>query len=197
MPVSDYFKDSLQIRRAFITKSASGSSVTEWYPLYHYQASTISFTADHTISDSANGFLTAGFIAGQTITVYDAGGFNRVTVVIDSISSGVITTTSTSPHVITKNAVQSGLVKIDCAQTIVGFINESAGGKQFTIGQNVVTSTGVAFISIDYDSWNITEKDKIYCTDNAKEYQLLYVKPVNKSLIDKINWISIDIRNVS
>jgi hypothetical protein len=196
MPVSDYYNDNLQIQRPAVTRNTDGSASTVWTALYTYSASTISFTADHTISDSANGFILAGFKAGQVLTVYDAGGFNRVTVTIDSLTAGVITTTAGSSSVVTKSAAASGLVKIDCPQTIKGYINESAGGKQFNIGQNVVTSTGNAFISFDYDDMAITEKDRIYNSDSGRYFEILFVKTPSISLQDKINWISIDVRLV-
>jgi hypothetical protein len=63
-----------------------------------YTASTIAFVegganAD-TITDSANGFLTAGFVVGMTITITDTVSNNK-SVTIAALSAGVITLLST------------------------------------------------------------------------------------------------------
>jgi hypothetical protein len=78
------------------------------------------------------------------------------------------------------------------------FINSSAGGKQFTIGKNVVISTGTMFITntTNVIAANITEKDKIYCVDSSETYEILYIKRPKESLKNKIRFYSMDIRNV-
>jgi hypothetical protein len=199
MGIAKYYKDNIQVKRTFTTRSISGAATVIWNPLYSMIALTISFTADHTISDSAGGFIVAGFKSGQTIIITDAGGFNCVTVIIDTCIAGVITTTSASPHVITKNATQSGSVSIISALTLKGFLNESAGGKQFQIGQNVVTSTGRLFLPINAEitALLITEKDHIYNVDSGKTFEILYDKKPNLSLINKIGFYVFDLRYVS
>jgi hypothetical protein len=88
-----------------------------------YTASTISFTGDHTISDSASGFLTAGLEAGQYLQIQCAGsetndmdlvaeGGSADFVCIDSVTAGTITTKSTSKHVTTQAAAAAGEVVI-------------------------------------------------------------------------------------
>lgn len=84
-------------------------------------ATTISFTADHTISDSAGGFLTAGFEAGQYLAITNsadnnndfapvAEGGNANFIKIESVTATTITTTSTSAHLTTVDAATSGTV---------------------------------------------------------------------------------------
>lgn len=84
-------------------------------------ATTISYTGDHTISDSAGGFLTAGFEAGQYLAITNAStNTNDFAVVaeggsadfirIDSVTASTITTTSTSAHVTTESAATAGQV---------------------------------------------------------------------------------------
>lgn len=199
MGISKYYKDNIQVKRAFTTRSVSGSPTTVWSPLYTMIASTISFTADHTISDSANGFIVAGFKAGQTIVIVDVGGFNCVTVIIDTCTAGVITTTSASPHVVTKNDVQSGSVSIVSALTLKGFQMNYAGGKQFQVGQNVVILSGGLFLPItaEITALNITEKDRIYNVDKAKTYEIIYANSPFESLDNKIDFYKYELRYVS
>ncbi len=82
--------------------------------------------------------------------------------------------------------------------SVKGFLNESAGGKQFQIGQNIVISTGRAFIPITtaITALNITEKDRIYNSDSGKTFEILYFKKPNMSLSGKIYFYSIDVRCV-
>jgi len=84
-------------------------------------ATTISYTGDHTISDSAGGFLTAGFEAGQYLAITNSGsntndfgvvaeGGSADFIRIDSVTATTITTTSTSAHVTTEAAATAGTV---------------------------------------------------------------------------------------
>lgn len=84
-------------------------------------ATTISYTADHTISDSGSGFVTAGFVAGQYLAITNADSntndFNVVAeggsadfIKISSVTASTITTTSTSAHVTTEAAAAAGSV---------------------------------------------------------------------------------------
>jgi hypothetical protein len=68
------------------------------YAYATYTASTIAFveggaSAD-TITDSANGFLTAGFVVGMVITISDTASNNK-TVTIAALTAGVITLLTT------------------------------------------------------------------------------------------------------
>ena len=73
---------------------------------------TISFTADHTISDSAGGFLAAGFAAGQTISVSANSGTNSGAFTIETVTATTITTTAASTHVSTEDAATAGSTTI-------------------------------------------------------------------------------------
>lgn len=73
---------------------------------------TISFTADHTISDSAGGFLTAGFAAGQTIYVNTTSNTNDGVYTISTVTATTITTTAGSSHVSTESAATAGATVI-------------------------------------------------------------------------------------
>ncbi len=86
-----------------------------------YTASTISYTADHTISDSAGGFLTAGFKAGQYLAITNtltntndhavvAEGGTADFIRISTVTASTITTTSTSAHLTTEAAATAGEV---------------------------------------------------------------------------------------
>jgi hypothetical protein len=86
-----------------------------------YTATTISYTADHTISDSAGGFLTAGFEAGQYLAITNAStntndhavvaeGGSADFIKISTVTATTITTTSTSAHVTTEAAATAGEV---------------------------------------------------------------------------------------
>jgi len=73
---------------------------------------TISFTADHTISDSAGGFLTAGFEAGQKIYVDATSNTNDGVFTISTVTATTITTTAGSTHVSTESAATAGATTI-------------------------------------------------------------------------------------
>ena len=60
----------------------------------NYTATTISFTAAHTISDSANGFITAGYKQGMQIVV-SGSSFNNSTFNITAVTAGSLTVAET------------------------------------------------------------------------------------------------------
>lgn len=68
------------------------------YAYATYTASTIAFVeggaSPDTITDSANGFLTAGFVVGMTITITDTVSNNK-DVTIAAVTAGVITVLAT------------------------------------------------------------------------------------------------------
>ncbi len=77
------------------------TETTNWYSLFkmrrfktaYYSASTIAFNnaTPATITDSANGFVTAGFIAGMTISVTDPNSNNTGVFVIATAAAGTLT----------------------------------------------------------------------------------------------------------
>lgn len=68
----------------FVTQNDTSNAAT-------MTAITISFTGPDTISDSGNGFITAGLQIGQTIVITGSAS-NNVTVTIKTLAAGVITT---------------------------------------------------------------------------------------------------------
>jgi hypothetical protein len=106
---------------------------------------TISFTADHTISDSASGFLTAGFEAGDVIYVDTNSDTNDGTFTISAVTAGTITTTTGSTHVTTESAATAGSTTIIsyCAPmiTITGE-NNAFYNLHFTNGGAITAALG-------------------------------------------------------
>jgi len=85
------------------------------------RATTISFTeggADRdTINDSANGFLIAGFQAGDQITVVSTSAVNDGTYTIYSVTAGVITLASRN-DLATETAGAAGTVKLTAPKSV-------------------------------------------------------------------------------
>lgn len=67
--------------------------------------STIAFPTATTITDSANGFLTAGFYKGQKITITTDSGTNDGTAIITGVTAGTITCSASSFTVETAGTV--------------------------------------------------------------------------------------------
>jgi hypothetical protein len=118
---------------------------------------TLSFTADHTISDSASGFLTAGFEAGDTIHVATNSTTNDGVYVISSVTAGVITTTAGSTHVSTESAATAGSSTVIsyCAPliTITGE-NNAFYNVHFVNGGAVVEALGGVYVNANRNYFN-------------------------------------------
>lgn len=118
---------------------------------------TISFTADHTISDSAGGFVTAGFAAGDVIYVDTTSNTNDGSYTIDSVTATTITTTSGSSHVSTENASSAGstTIKSYCAPliTITGQ-NNAFYNLHFTNGGSIVQALGGVSVQANRNYFN-------------------------------------------
>ena len=85
------------------------------------RATTIAFSENDasadTITDSANGFLIAGFQAGDQITVSSTSGLNDGTYTIGSVVAGTITLLSRN-DITTETAGAAGTVKITAPKTV-------------------------------------------------------------------------------
>jgi hypothetical protein len=106
---------------------------------------TISFTADHTISDSAEGFLDAGFEAGDVIYVDTNSNTNDGSFTISAVTAGTITTTAGSTHVTTESAATAGstTIKSYCAPVITVTGQNNAFYNLHTVnGGSIVQSLG-------------------------------------------------------
>lgn len=123
--------------------------------------STISFTADHTISDSAGGFLAAGFEAGQKIYVNTTSNTNDGVFVIDTVTATTITTTAGSAHVTTESAATAGATVITNylvnLMTVSGnnntFLNlhlYNGGNDTYEIGGLYVSGSRNAFVNCHF-----------------------------------------------
>lgn len=70
-----------------------------WTPAVAYTATTIAFVSGtpDTLTDSANGFVTAGIQVGDTLTVSgDSVGGNNIAITVAAVTAGTITTTTTA-----------------------------------------------------------------------------------------------------
>lgn len=70
-----------------------------WTPAVVYTATTIAFVSGtpDTLTDSANGFVTAGIQVGDVLTITgDSVGGNNIAITVASVTAGTITTTTTA-----------------------------------------------------------------------------------------------------
>jgi predicted secreted protein len=135
------------------------------------RATTISFTGTDTISDSANGFVTAGFVQAMKIVVIGADSYNNntYTIATGGVAAGAITTTGT-PN--TVNEAAGNLVTIyqaPAGSAVAGFYNwkldwksdvaevtdfGSSGAREYLAGVKEWTATAERFWQTDDNIWN-------------------------------------------
>lgn len=123
------------------------------------RAATIAFSENSadadTITDSGNGFLVAGFQAGDTITVSSVSGLNDGTYTIATVAAGTITLLAKN-DLTTETAGAAGTVKIVAPKTIPDGISINIKAKKantgdVTIGYSSATAlnTGTGWMSLD------------------------------------------------
>lgn len=74
--------------------------------------------------------------------------------------------------------------------TILGFLNDSAGGKQFRNETIITTSTAAMFCE---NSVSLTTKNKIKCVETGKIYDVLYINPSIASVVGIKKFIRVDL----
>ena len=124
-------------------------------------ASTIAFSENDdeaaptgdTITDSANGFLTAGFQPGDTITVSGSGS-NDGTYTVDTVTAGVLTLISREDLV---DEISGANVKIVASKTIPDGISATIHAKRgntgdIHVGYSSATALSTAGASFVLDS---------------------------------------------
>ena len=123
------------------------------------RATTIAFsenTADpDTITDSGNGFLAAGFQAGDQITVVSTSALNDGTYTIGSVVAGTITLLARN-DLTTETAGVAGTVTLTASKKIPEGISvnvkaKSANTGNITVGYSSATAlnTGTGWMSLD------------------------------------------------
>ena len=119
-----------------------------------YTASTIAFVEGggnpDTITDSANGFLTAGFVVGMTITITDTVSNNK-DVTIAALAAGVITVLASDD--LTDEAEGSATL----ATPAYGY--QVLGFKQWTGSNGIEKVDSTCFENYPYRTHKVTLKD--------------------------------------
>ena len=112
------------------------------------RATTIAFVENDadadTITDSANGFLIAGFQPGDQITITSTSGLNDGTYTIGSVVAGTITLLA-SNDLTTESAAAAGTVRISAPKTVPDGISvniKTAAGNtgDITVGYSSATA---------------------------------------------------------
>lgn len=136
----------------FVTQNDTTNKATK-------TATTISFTAPSTISDSGSGFVTAGFYIGQTITVTGSAS-NNGTYTITNVTAGVITVSQTS----IVNEIAGASVTISAAFAGKVLRLDPSGNLPAVNGAAL---TGVALTSVTLTAnEDISQNDSVYPTSN-------------------------------
>jgi head-tail adaptor len=76
------------------------------------------------------------------------------------------------------------------SSTVKGFVNETAGLKEYRNGQVTVISNARAFFPLGTD---VQEKDRLQVVENSKYYDVLYVNIPITSLKGKKKFITADL----
>lgn len=123
------------------------------------RATTIAFAENtqdaDTITDSGNGFIIAGFQAGDQITVSSTSGLNDGTYTVGSVAAGTITLLARN-DLTTETAGAAGTVKIVAPKSVPDGISvnikaKNANTGNITVGYSSDTAlnTGTGWMSLD------------------------------------------------
>ena len=124
------------------------------------RATTIAFVEGNqdadTITDSGNGFITAGFQAGDQITVVSTSGVNDGTYTIASVAAGTITLLRRN-DLTTETAGAAGTVTLTAPKTIPNGISlnikaRSNNTGDITVGYSSATALNTAGASVVLDA---------------------------------------------
>lgn len=157
------------------------------------RVTTIAFSENDasadTITDSANGFIIAGFQAGDQITVSSTSGLNDGTYVIGSVVAGTITLLSRN-DVTTETAAAAGTVKIVAPKTVpdgvsVVIKSKNANAGIIHVGYSSATALNTAGASFSLDnnesiSLQVENINNIWldATINGESVEVIYEKSV-------------------
>ncbi|MDD5353026.1 MAG: hypothetical protein PHS93_07705 [Candidatus Omnitrophica bacterium] len=95
-----------------------GKTGAIYYPAAYIKGKTISFTATTTISDSGNGFVTAGFVQGQSIVISGSTSNNGTqTINTGGVAAGAITTAG-SPPIVNEDAGDDVIIVVAAPGTL-------------------------------------------------------------------------------